>query len=78
MREDGGLASVGLLPGAEVQLDGDEGVSVLQTGVENIEIGLPHSLQVVLQHHLQHHRRRVGLRELQQSPRINRTLFHSF
>lgn len=36
--------SVGLLPGAEVQLDGEEGVSVQQALMENIKVHLPHSL----------------------------------
>lgn len=45
--------SVGLPPGAQVQLEGDEGILALQTGVEDVEVDPSHSLQVVLQHHLQ-------------------------
>lgn len=48
------MPSVGLLPGAEVQLDGEERVSFLQARVEYVKICLPHSLQVVFQHHLPH------------------------
>ena len=44
--------SVGLLPGAQVQLEGEEGVPVPQAGVEHVKVGPPHLLQVVLQHHL--------------------------
>lgn len=43
--------SVSLLPRTEIQLDGDEGVSVPQALVENIKICLPQSLKIVLQHH---------------------------
>lgn len=53
-RGGGRLISVSLLPGAKVQLDGQERVSLLQTRVEDVKIYLPQSLQVVLQHHLQH------------------------
>lgn len=42
------LESVGLLPGAEVQLEGEQRVSVQQALVENIKIGFPDSLQIVL------------------------------
>lgn len=47
------VSSVGLLPGAEVQLQRQQGVSGLQAGMENVKISPPHPLQVVLQHHLQ-------------------------
>lgn len=43
--------SVSLLPGTEIQLDGDERVSVPQALVENVKICLPQSLKIVLQHH---------------------------
>jgi len=44
--------SVGLPPGLEVHLEGHERVSILQTRVEDVKVGPPHPLQVVLQHHL--------------------------
>lgn len=42
------LESVGLLPGAEVELEGEQRVSVQQALVEDIKIGFPDSLQIVL------------------------------
>lgn len=60
--QDGGVGwtSVRLLPGAQVQLDGEEGVSVPQTGMEHVKVCPPHSLQVVLQHHRLQEGRRGG------------------
>lgn len=50
--------SVGLLPGAQVQLQGHQRVSALQARVEDVKVHLPDPLQVVLQNYLQHHRRK--------------------
>lgn len=45
--------SVGLPPGAQVQLQGHQWISVLQARVEDVKVGPPDPLQVVLQSYLQ-------------------------
>lgn len=54
--------SVGLPPGAQVQLQRHQRVSALQARVEDVKVHFPDPLQVVLQNHLQHNKRR-GLKQ---------------
>lgn len=63
--------SVGLPPGAQVQLQRHQRISALQARVEDVKVHPPDPLQVVLQNYLQHHRRR-GLKQ-----HINTVLYTS-